>query len=123
MSVSFTISNANVLPLWDVSASLGVGQINGRDRALDPGFVPNFATRLTNPEWQHHNLGMDDSFTVSPESMFRNAGPADIAIVISYKPWFLPWRREKVFRFVTARRSDGSTYWRAWALGEVAPRF
>lgn len=122
-SVSYDVSNAAFVPLRDVSASLAVGQITGTGAKLTPQFIPSFESRFTNPEWQGHNLGMDERFTINLESMFRQVGYADIAIVVSYKPWVLPFKREKIFRFVTFKHPNGEIYWRSWPLNEPAPQF
>jgi hypothetical protein len=125
LSVSFDISNSNFVPLRDVSAYLGLGQLVGGKGSLLSDEPPSvgYGSRFTNPEWQHHNLGMDERFTINLESMFRNMGAADIAIVVSYRPWLLPITKEKIFRFVTGKRSDGVTYWRSWPVGEKLPKF
>jgi hypothetical protein len=36
---------------------------------------------------------------------------ADIAIVLSFKPRWLPWQREMLHRFVTTQSKDGQWYW------------
>jgi len=123
LSVSFDISNANFVPLQDVSVFFGLGQVvTGRGGHLRD-FVPDGYARITNPEWLHHNLGMDEKFTINVGSMFGGASAADMEIVVSYKPWLLPIRKEKVFRFVTTPRSDGQMYWRSWPVGERLPKF
>jgi len=37
-------------------------------------------------------------------------GNADIDIVVSYQPWFLPWTREKTYRFKTYKQTNGNFY-------------
>jgi hypothetical protein len=123
MSVSFDISNANFVTLNDVNVSLAIGQFGGAGTRVQSGRIPTFRTRFTNPDWEHHTLAIDDKITIVLDSILRNVASADIAIVVSYKPWMLPFRREKLFRFVTFRRSDGMNYWRSWPLDELPPRF
>ncbi len=85
-------------------------------------FVPDFTSRITAPEWNNHKLGMDERFTITPARIFRRADQnvrlngADIAIVVTYKPWMLPFTREKVFRFVTYRQTNGQLYWNSAPL-------
>ena len=47
---------------------------------------------------------------------------ADIAIVISYRPWFIPIERKKLFRFITFKSGNSYQYWRAWPVGEPLPQ-
>jgi hypothetical protein len=124
-SVSFNISNNGYIPLEDCTAMLGIGQILGRDVPFDPSFMPTFKSRFVMPAWQHHYLGMDDRFTVILSDLLRaNVQSADIAIIVSYKPWFFPLHREKIFRFVTFKGTGASQYWRSWPVDEplVVPK-
>lgn len=120
VSVSFDITNTGIIPLLDVSASLGIGQMvmNGKlDRA-----VPSFDTRLFRPEWGHHRLGMDERFTMVLSDMIGlPIEAADIGIVVDYNPWHVPIRRRKVFRFVAAKGYDSEPRWKSWPLGERPP--
>lgn len=118
-SAAFTIANTNFVPLDDVNVLLGVGEIvpSGASPALrpTPGFIPDFTSRLAFGAWQHHVLEMDDRYTVSLADSFDfgKTGPrwADIAIIVSYKPWILPFHREKAFRFITRKQTNGQLYW------------
>jgi len=122
-SASFTIANNNFIPLRQVVASLGVGQIAGEPRELDPNFHPSFESRLTMPAWGNHALDMDERFTITLSDMFNwpHVNAADIAIVVSYKPWILPLRREKVFRFITKRQTNRRLYWYSLPVGSPLP--
>lgn len=120
-SVSFDISNNGYIPLEDCGISLGVGQIAGKDAHLDPSLIPSFQSRFIMPKYQHHRLGMDERFTFVASDIIGNAGAADIAIIVTYKPWFLPLRREKIFRFVTLKQSDKQLFWRSWPVDEPLP--
>ena len=121
-SVSFDIANSGYVPLWDCGVSLGVGQIiNIKGSHLDPSFIPTFESRMVNPAWQHHRLAMDERFTVALTDFFDKAIAADIALIVSYKPWFVPIHREKIFRFVTFKQADGHSYWRSWPIDEPLP--
>ena len=118
-SVSFEISNNGYIPLNDCTAMLGVGQISGASAHFDPSFIPSFKSRLVMPAWQHHRLGMDDRFTVVLSDLLQmGVQSADIAIVVSYKPWFLPIRREKIYRFVTISQTGARQTWRSWPPDE-----
>jgi hypothetical protein len=115
MSAAFTITNTNFIPLRSVDAALGIGQIMTLPAEPDPNFLPSFESRIDMPGWKGHDLDMDERFTMTPSDLFKLSpgalGGADIAIVVSYKPWILPWRREKVFRFIAKRQTNGQFYW------------
>src|SRR4051812_36945097 len=69
-----------------------------------PESIPSFTNRLQRDDWHHSRLYMDDRFSISLTDLFNSEMAwADIAIVISYQPWFLSFGREKVFRFVTRK--------------------
>lgn len=115
-SASFTITNISFIPLEDLNVSMGLGQVVTEPAQINPNFVPNFMSRLARPEWANHRLSMDEKFTITIGDLFSFGGEAklsgaDIAIVISYRPWIIPLRREKIFRFVTKRQTDGQLYW------------
>jgi hypothetical protein len=121
LSVSFDVTNTGLIPLGDVGAFFGVGQIE-IGRPFDRGFIPSFKSRLANPEWQHHQLGIDDRFTVDLSQWFIHpVDTADIAIGVTYSPWVLPLRREKLFRFVAMKTADGTVRWKSWPLNERPP--
>jgi hypothetical protein len=120
-SVSFDVSNSGYIPLTDCTASLGVGQITTQGAHLDPKFIPTFESRLVMPAWQNHKLSMDERFTIVLSDILRPVESADIAIIVSYKPWILPIHREKMFRFVTFKQTNGHQYWRSWPIDEPLP--
>lgn len=120
-SVSFDIINGGYIPLEDCGVSLGVGQITSKGAHLDPSFFPTFGSRLVMPAWQHHRLAMDERFTVVLSDLMRNVESADIALIVSYKPWFFPIHKEKIFRFVTFKQKDGQSYWRSWPIEDPLP--
>ena len=120
MWAQFDVSNARMLPLKDVSVSVGLGQVTTGGRVGIHG-SPNFGSRLVTPYWQHHSLSTDERFTVSLSGMFRGATQADFEIVVDYRPWLLPLKCEKIFRFVTDSQGGGRVIWKAWPAGEPAP--
>ena len=115
-SASFTIINSSVIPLRDVTVAVGVGQIVPATKEMDRTFVPTFESEIVRSGWDRHSLGIDEKFTIALEDAFRPSpdarfSGADIAIIVNYKPWFLPLAGKKIFRFVTRRESDGHLYW------------
>jgi len=122
LDVSFDVANGGLKPLMDTSACLAVGEVsNGPALSRGFRFDPSHLSRLCRDTWQHHDLGMDDRFTVRPTDVFTHATQADIAITVSYRPWFLPIRRERIFRFFAVKDYSGRTMWRSWPLTEARP--
>jgi hypothetical protein len=115
-SASFTITNTNFIPLRDVSASVAAGNILLGDSPPNVKTRSNeFNLRLQIPDWTNHNLDIDEKFAITPQDVINfpkspSSIYADIGIVVTYKPWFLPFHREKIFRFVTHRQND-HLYW------------
>jgi hypothetical protein len=121
--VSFDISNAGFVTLEDAGACLAIGQLRG-PQGLNP--LHNSGFDLSTPRvclntWQHHNLGLDERFTVRLTDMFTRAAEADIAIVVSYHLPFIPITREKFFRFIATKDYYGKKHWRAWPPSEPRP--
>ncbi len=102
-----------------------MGQITTVGRTPSPSFIPSFKSRILIGQWQHHTIEMDERYSVPlTDSPFRFTYPtnfADIALIVSYRPWILPFRREKVFRFVTHKAENGNLYWYSLPLHEVPP--
>jgi hypothetical protein len=127
LSVSFEISNTGSIPLNDASAKLAIGDIGegndpGMHRTKKPNGVPYFDLYFPIEPDQHHHLGLDERFTINPESQLGGyVRSADIEIVVTYQPWIIPIHREKRFRFVAIKDRQGNTYWRSWPSDEPAP--
>jgi hypothetical protein len=115
MSASFDISNAGYIPLDDVSIRI--------ESKFKPNGAPIFDVRVVYSAWDHHYLGLDDRITINPENRLGgNIIKADIAVSVSYLPWIIPIRRERMFRFIAMDDGTGRTYWRSWPLDEPAPK-
>jgi hypothetical protein len=73
----------------------------------------HFGSKLFQPEWRYHSLDMDERFTITPADLFGKANytGGDFIILVTYQPWFIPFDREKRFRFRTHRQTNGNLYW------------
>ena len=116
LSASFTIINNSFIPLRHVTTLIGIGRVFSPDVKEFPprseDYLPDFRTRLTREAWTNHSLDIDERFTVTPEDVIHGpSGAADIAVVVIYRPWFIHWDREKLFRFKTYRQTNGNLYW------------
>jgi hypothetical protein len=73
--------------------------------------------------WQHHNLSMDERFTINLQEAFPyKVDQADIAVVVTYKPWLFPFTATKRFRFVTYMNGT-QIHWGSWPLGDPQPKY
>jgi hypothetical protein len=113
--ISFVIGNASIVPLENVQPMLGLCTLTFG--STEPPKPPrdcgsSLGTRFVRPQWHAPYIGIDDKHTITVDDMFRGQiGYADISVVIAYSPWFLPWRREREFRFETRKLGDGKIYW------------
>ena len=87
------------------------------------GFIPYFTGGIAYAPWLNHRIDMDERYEVSLNDLWdiKPLRFADIALVIYYRPWFLPINRKKVFRFITHKGQDGKLRWYAYPTGEAPP--
>ncbi len=63
---------------------------------------------------EDHYLREDETFMITPNDIFTSDDKAmegDLAVLVTYQPWIIPWQCNKVFRFFANKQSNGSTYW------------
>ncbi len=114
--ISFTISDANFIPLNNVNAYLVICYAVAAPAPTAPVCQPPYKTRKFKAAWRDHSLSAGQQFTIVLDDFMRFAAPAkfggaDISIVVEYQPWLLPLRQEKEFRFATEPRIDGKLDW------------
>ena len=121
-SAVFFITNENLVPINDVEIGVILCVVLP-DMIGPPLEGPKCGYRdaskrieVSEPNWQGLTIGKGEKFTVSLGDFLyvRGGGGiryADIAVAVHYNPWFLPFRREAIFRFVTRTLPDGKTYW------------
>lgn len=114
--ISFTIANANFIPLTNVNAYLTICYVVPAPAPPAPVCQPPFKTRLFKASWRDYSLSANQSFSITLDDFMRLAaaakfGGADISIIVEYQPWGLPVRQEKEFGFATDRRNDGKLEW------------
>jgi hypothetical protein len=118
---SFTIKNESIFPLRDVGAGFGIIESDTMPVKFDEQNRPPLKPRpdifqFTKPQWNGHSLDLDDKFSINTEHLDHMAGGAilsgaDIYIVVHYQPWMIPWKKTRVFRFVTHHYENGSYTW------------
>jgi hypothetical protein len=114
--ISFTISDANVIPLHNVDVYLVICYAVAAPAPSAPTCQPPYKTRKFKAGWRGHALPADQPFTIALDDFLRFAPPAkfggaDISIIVEYQPWFVPLRQEREFRFATELGTDGKLYW------------
>jgi hypothetical protein len=123
---SFTITNESIFPLRDVGAGFGIIESNTMPVPFDEQNRPRLKPRpdmfqFTLPQWNGHSLDLNDKFSINTEHLYGLGGGAilsgaDIYIVVHYQPWVIPWKRTRVFRFVTHHYKNGSYTWLSFPL-------
>jgi hypothetical protein len=114
--ISFTISDANVIPLDDVNVYLVICYAVAASAPSALPCQPPYRTRKFKAGWRGQALRAGQPFTIVLDDFLRFAPPekfggADISIIVEYQPWFVPLRQEKEFRFATELGTDGKLYW------------
>jgi hypothetical protein len=119
-SSSFTITNTGYVPLRDVGVTMFPFEINsGTTTLFDEKNRPPLKYQdlegLTTQPWEHHELPLDERFTITLGQLINSGDDslkgADIALVVHFKPWFIPWKSQRQFRFVTRRQQNGAFLW------------
>jgi len=121
--ISFTIADANLIPLNDVNVYLVICYVVAAPAPPAQACRPPFETRLFKAGWRGHSVRAHEPFTVTLDDFMRLATPAkfggaDISIVVEYQPWPFPVRQEKEFRFATQLGIDGKLHWTARAVDD-----
>lgn len=129
-SASFKITNNSIFPLRQLNVGVGIGRLvlagahppedtrDDNQKKSTQSSKPTFDTILTYYKWEDRYLDMDETFTITPDDTIKmrqligvKYQEADLAIVISYKPWFSFIQYKKKFRFKTHEQTDGKLYW------------
>jgi hypothetical protein len=123
-SLSFTIANTGIIPLWQVTPRLGLCEIDwGIPQRPPQRCNGHLLSQLSPSGWTARVMTMDERETIKWSDLFKNnpARPAtlyraDISIDVAFQPWFIPIPTEKEFRFETELESNGSMVWRSVPL-------
>ena len=113
-TVSFTVRNGGYLWLRNARVMLGLCYIKTtRGPTFEGASCANgFATKITLGNLRA-DLGMDDPAQplTMPDYFRFPIESADIGILVSYNPWFLPWQRTKPYRYRARTMDDGKVHW------------
>lgn len=120
----FVISNDGNIDLTDIKYMLGMRNIKFVDGREFTGET-NFTSRFTGPNNTIAKLSVGEKSTILSPLQFNPGGAvdfADVAIVVGFKPSFLPIKMEKVFRFITSKGNNGKLNWYAQPLSKDDPK-
>jgi hypothetical protein len=137
-SETFTVANTGFLALEDVQIGIGICtiQTEKHDFTVSPNNCEgDFAHMLIGaPSWETPELRRDEPFSIVlsdalnvATDKYRKAHPsviagwhmlselksANVILVVSFKPWPLPQRTIRSFRFVTEEQPNGKMMWRS----------
>jgi hypothetical protein len=115
-SSSVTVVNAGFVPLRSVRPCMGVRQFGTKGAHATPNFKPPYEGAIfCSVRLDAQDLGLDQRFTFALNDILSipasNLEFADIAVILEYKPWLLPWKQKKIFPMTTRRQSNGHFYW------------
>ena len=128
LTAPVTIGNASLLPLENIQIGIGVCTLaathNGkrfilRDPAARPDCYGSLDTIFTYSKWrgwEGHTLTADEKEMVLMSDLLsifqiQSITSANVAIRVSFGPWFLPITREKPFHLLTRKLDNGSYIW------------
>jgi hypothetical protein len=118
-SASFTVTNNTPLvPLEDVTVGVGICQSVTEPIPFNYDYHcdTDRLTMISFTEWQHQYISADQKLGVSFENVIRVAPDAklaggDLAAIVTYHWWFMPYEFKKSFRFVTRKSANGTLQW------------
>jgi hypothetical protein len=108
---TFQIENVGIVGLSDVQTYIGICSGNNPHYQCKG----SLQSRLHFLRWDHPWVGPDDRYSIDLKDFWRMPGFKwmDMSLIVSYRPWFLPWRREFEVRFITDFQPDGKVVWAA----------
>jgi hypothetical protein len=130
-SVSFLITNTNIVPLEDLSVAIGLCSwraavsldIYSKQGVIKDCGDKSHNTLLIPSTWTGHRLAPDEKYKVFLDDGFNQLLPkpkpllrqsfidADISIVVTFKPWISPIRIKREARFSAKRDEKGKIIW------------
>jgi hypothetical protein len=114
---TFKISNNQFYPLEDVGIEASLWCVTLGRSPAKPAPIPDCirSTRTSRHEWKKHRLEADESYGISLEELYWVTPGAlryaEVSVVVSYRPWFVPAHREKEIRFAVRQKDNGDMYW------------
>lgn len=110
MGTVFTIYNDGLLPIHDVDAICGIDSV----LTAQGGGVSNIGLKM--PESHANVLSPSNGMSLPcahAMNMGENAASAKIAIIVTYRPDWVPWHRRSTFPMQAGKADDGTWVWKA----------
>ena len=109
----FVVQNLGYLAIYNVAVKCSVKYLKlpGDIHVVGLG---DYTNRFSDPKHVASIIAPGEQYTIllSLTGLEHNKiENADVAVVLSFKPKWLPWRRETLHRFVTTQSKDGQWYW------------
>ncbi len=106
-SVPFIVKNEGLLAIYDVKFSCHYDQI----KDLNENTWTN-ASQVNVHRVREIGAGQQATVTCNKIRGDITFAHADMSIIVSFRPSFIPWRKEPLpVRFIVERGSDGQLYW------------
>jgi hypothetical protein len=109
----FFVQNQGYLAIYDVNVSCSVKYLKLPGDIHVVG-IGDYTNRFSDPKQVASVIAPGEQYTIllPLTGMKHNKiEDSDIAIVLSFKPQWLPWRRKTIHRFISTRSKDGQWYW------------
>jgi hypothetical protein len=122
-SAAFVLTNTGWTSLHHVRIEYAIARTTF-DNGMGPIIGdPHYKSRLWLTSWDEPVVGIDQQATITVEQLFNgeHVESCDMAIVVVYQPWVIPYDREGVFRFVAKRQTNHQLYWYAEPVPPPAP--
>lgn len=120
LATSFSVTNNGYLPMYNAEFSCGVINVDAKGKQKLGGSKDK-GLRIVKPDQRASVIKYTQSYSAKcSQNSFGFIGEnsekqpitnADIEILVSFKPWLLPWREEKSFRFTTVTGDDNKLQW------------
>ena len=110
----FTFTNNTLYALRNVRIAMGICEMSGENAPYDENAECDYKNpgSLSFPGWNRDLFRTDDSITVSPgEKIAGKMSGINVGFTLTYQPWRIPMRCEKIFAYKTKRGADGQIYW------------
>lgn len=112
----FIIENKSYLPIHDVIFSCIVRKLESSESDI---LIMNFNVKYDSPTIPYIASGeKTKTFCNNPFKPLTPITSADIEVVVSYRPSFIPWQKQKSTRFSTIKDVKNNLIWLPKAITE-----
>ena len=115
--IIFKITNTGFMPLWNVQPGFGLCEFaTGVPHNPPERCQKELGSVLIMPQWHVSELSRDEPTEIRFDELISLQPPAkfadaDISVVVTFYPWFMPNRMRLEYRFQTRLEEDGKLSW------------